>query len=95
LIAIRLGHVPVGAEERLLDGVRRRIAVGHHPHDQGEEHVLVDDDEVVEGGQVAFPCAIQQDHVSALNGIVGDRRRANVLHGRGCPPDGEWQAARV
>ena len=30
-----------------------------------------------------------------LDGVVSDRRRAKVLHGRGCPPDGDLERWRV
>ena len=93
--AAETGHVPVGAEERLLNGIGRRVAVRDHAHDEGEEHVLVDNHQVIERGEVALASTFQQDQVPALDGIVGDRRRAKVLHGRGRPPDGEWQTAGV
>ena len=93
--AAETAQVPVGAEERLLDCVRRGIAVRNHPDDEREEHVLVAHDEVVERREVALASALQQDQVPALDGVVGDRRRAKVLHGRGSPPDGEWQTAGV
>ena len=45
--------------------------------------------------EIALACALEQDQVSALDGVVGDRRRAKVLHGRGCPPDGDLETAGV
>jgi hypothetical protein len=38
---------------------------------------------------------VRFDEVTALDGIVGDGRRAKVLHGSGAPPDGDSQARRV
>jgi hypothetical protein len=88
-------EVPIGREERLLDAVRRLIAVGHHPDDQPEELILVADDQIVERVEVAFAGPLEQDQVTALDGVVGDRRRAKVLHGQGVPPDGDCEARRV
>ena len=68
---------------------------GHHPHDEREELVLVERDEVVERVEVAVAGSLEQDEVAALDGVVGDRRRAKVLHGRGVPPDGDSEAGRV
>ena len=76
-------------EERLLDSVRRLVAIGHHPHDECEQLVLIQHDKVVEGIEVAVSGALEQDEVAALDGVVGDRRRAKVLHGLGVPPDGD------
>ena len=83
------GEVAVGGEERLLDGVGRLVAVGDHAHDEREHRVLVEDDEVVECIEVARSGALDEDEVAALDGVVGDRRRAKVLHGLGVPPDGD------
>ena len=82
-------------EERLLDRVGRLVAVRDHPHDEREELVLVERDEVVECVEVAVAGALEQDEVTALDGVVDDRRRAKVLHGQGAPPDGEFEARRV
>ena len=60
-----------------------------HPDDEGEQLVLVQHDEVVECIEVAFTGSFDEDEVAALDGVVGDRRRAKVLHGRGVPPDGD------
>ena len=106
LTAIRLSHdltlpprnalqVPIGREERLLDAVGRLVAVRDHPDDQREQLVLVADDEVVERVEVAVASPLEQDQVTALDGVVGDRRRAKVLHGQGVPPDGDYEARRV
>ena len=83
------GQVAVGREERLLDGIGRLVAVRDHAHDQREQLVLVEQDEVVEGIEVAVAGALDEDEVAALDGVVGDRRRAKVLHGLGVPPDGD------
>ena len=82
-------------EERLLDRVGRLVAVRDHPHDEREQLVLVERDEVVERVEVAIAGSLEQDEVAALDGVVGDRRRAKVLHGRGVPPDGDSEARRV
>ena len=48
------------------------------------------DDEVVERVEVALSGTLDEDEIAALDGVVGDRRRAKVLlHGRGVPPDGD------
>ena len=46
-------------------------------------------DQVVEGVEVPVTGTLDEDEVAALDGVVGDRRRAKVLHGRGVPPDGD------
>ena len=64
LTQIRLSHdltlpprnaaqVAVRREERLLDAVGRLVAIGDHPHDEREQLVLVEHDEVVERVEVA------------------------------------------
>ena len=93
--ATERGQVPERGEERLLDAVGRLVAIGHHPHDEREQLVLVEHDEVVERVEVAISGSLEQDEVAALDGVVGDRRRAKVLHGRGVPPDGDSEAGRV
>ena len=106
MTAIRFSHdltlpprndveVAVRGEERLLHDVRGLVAVRDHAHDEREELVLVELDEVVEGLEVAVAGALEQDEVAALDGVVDDRRRAKVLHGRGVPPDGDCEAGRV
>ena len=83
------GEVPVRGEEGFLDGVGRLVAIRDHPHDEREHRVLVEHDEVVECIEVARSGALDEDEVAALDGVVGDRRRAKVLHGLGVPPDGD------
>ena len=51
--AAEAGQIPVGREERLLDGVGGLIAVRHHPGDEREQLVLVQLDEIVECPEVA------------------------------------------
>ena len=82
-------EVAEGREEGLLDAVGRLVAIGHHAHDEREQLVLVEQDQVVECIEVAISGSLEQDEVAALDGVVGDRRRAKVLHGRGVPPDGD------
>jgi len=52
-VAAEARQVPVGAEERLLDGVGRLVAIGNHAHHEREQHVLVAHDEVVEGVEIS------------------------------------------
>jgi hypothetical protein len=83
-------EVAVRGEERLLDRVSCLITVRDHADDQREERVLVQGHQVVEGIEVPCTGTLDEDEIAALDGVVGDRRRAKVLlHGRGVPPDGD------
>ena len=89
-------QVPERREEPLLHRVRRLIAIGDHAHDERVELVLVERDQVVERVEIAVTGALEKDEVAALDGVVGDRRRAKVpLHGQGVPPDGDFEVGRV
>ena len=87
--------MPIGREERLLDGIGGLVTIGDHAHDQRVEVVLVARNEVVEGVEIARSGSLEQDEVAALDGVFDDRRRAKVLHGRWVPPDGDCEARRV
>ena len=77
-------------EERLLDRIGGLIAVRDHPNDEREQRILVERNQVVEGIEVTPAGTLDEDEIAALDGVVGDRRRAKVLlHGRGVPPDGD------
>ena len=93
--ATERGQVAERREERLLDAVGRLVAIRDHPHDEREQVVLVEHDEVVECIEIAVSGSLEQDEVAALDGVIGDRRRAKVLHGRWIPPDGDSEAGRV
>jgi hypothetical protein len=83
-------------EEPLLHRVRCLVAIRDHANDEGVELVLVERDEVVERVEIAVTGALEKDEVAALDGVVGDRRRAKVpLHGQGVPPDGDSEVGRV
>ena len=93
--AAEAAQVAVGAEEGLLRDIRRLVAIGDHPHDEREQLVLVDRDEVVERVEVAVAGALEQDQVAALDGVVDGTRRSKVLHRQKGPPDGDFEARRV
>ena len=89
-------QVPERREEPLLHRVRGLIAIGDHAHDERVELILVERDQVVERIEIAVTGALEKDEVAALDGVVGDRRRAKVpLHGQGVPPDGDSEVGRV
>ena len=89
-------QVPERREEPLLHRVRCLVAIGDHADDERVELVLVERDEIVERVEIAVTGALEKDEVAALDGVVGDRRRAKVpLHGQGVPPDGNSEVGRV
>ena len=59
-------QVPVGAEERLLDGVGGLVAVRHEAVDEGEEVVLMAGHELVEGFEPAAQRLLDQGRVDGL-----------------------------
>ena len=67
--------VAVAAEERFLDGVRGRVAVVDDAHDEREQVVLVERDELVERIEVAVHCALDQGAVHAALATSSTGRR--------------------
>ena len=100
LTAIRFSHdltlprsrqVAVGAEEGLLRDIRRLVAIGDHPHDEREQLVLVDRDEVVERVEVAVADASSRirsrrwmgSTTSSVEGPPGRRALRTAISRRG------------
>ena len=63
--------------------------------DEPVELVLVAQDEVVEGGQVACLGPLDKDEVAPLWSVIGSRSRSKVPHDRRAPPERDGKAGRV
>jgi hypothetical protein len=62
--------VAVTAEERFLYGIRRRVTIADDAHDESEEVILVDGDDVVEGIEVARERTLHENSVAGMLQLV-------------------------
>ncbi len=63
-------QVPVGREEGLLDRIGGLVAIRDHPDDERVQLILVQQHQVVEGAEVAVAGLLDEDEISALDGVV-------------------------